>query len=91
MPSSEILKKKLISRFKAAMDIIDNNPCIETYKLIIELLEKVQHESVLPHKNSQALLFFHYYEVSPCWVSSGSQQEGFEGEIFEVFDDHNFY
>ena len=83
----EIEKAKLISRFKAAMDIVDNNPYLETYKLIVELLEKVQHESVL-HKTIEALA--HYYEVLPEWVSSEPEQEGFEGEIFEVFDDHNY-
>ncbi|QDA39554.1 hypothetical protein FHK66_13870 (plasmid) [Enterococcus faecium] len=53
----------------------------------IQLLEKVQHESVL-HKTIEALA--HYYEVLPDWVSSEPEQEGFEGEIFEVFDDHNY-
>jgi transcriptional regulator with XRE-family HTH domain len=83
----DIEKAKLISRFKAAMDIVDNNPYLETYKLIVELLEKVQHEPVL-HKTVEALA--HYYEVLPDWVSSEPEQEGFEGEIFEVFDDHNY-
>ena len=83
----DIEKAKLISRFKAAMDIVDNNPYLETYKLIVELLEKVQHEPVL-RKTIEALA--HYYEVLPDWVSSEPEQEGFEGEIFEVFEDHNY-
>lgn len=83
----DIEKAKLVSRFKAAMDVVDNNPYIETYKLIVELLEKVQHESVL-HKTIEALA--HYYEVLPDWVSSEREQESFEGEIFEIFDDHNY-
>lgn len=58
----DIEKAKLISRFKDAMDLVDNNPYLETYKLIVELLEKVQHESVL-HKTIEALA--HYYEVLP--------------------------
>ena len=83
----DIEKAKLVSKFKAAMDVVDNNPYLETYKLIVELLEKVQHEPVL-HKTVEALA--HYYEVLPDWVSSEPEQEGFEGEIFEVFDDHNY-
>lgn len=83
----DIEKAKLVSKFKEALDIVDNNPYIDTYKLIIELLEKVQHESLL-HKTIEALA--HYYEVLPDWVFSEPEQEEFEEEIFEVFDDHNF-
>ncbi|OFI07482.1 helix-turn-helix protein [Clostridium acetireducens DSM 10703] len=82
-----IEKAKLVSKFKEALDIVDNNPYMDTYKLIIELLEKVQHEVVL-HKTIEALA--HYYEVLPDWVVSEPEQEEFEEEIFEVFDDHNF-
>jgi adenylate kinase len=71
----------------SGLDIVDNNPYMDTYKLIIELLEKVQHEVVL-HKTIEALA--HYYEVLPDWVVSEPEQEEFEEEIFEVFDDHNF-
>lgn len=56
----EIEEAKLVSKIKTAMDIVDNNLYLETYKLIVELLEKVQHESVL-HKTVKALT--HYYEV----------------------------
>lgn len=83
----EIEKAKLVSKFKTAMDIVDHNPYLETYKLMVELLEKVQHESVL-HKTIEALA--HYYEVLPDGVSSEPEQEGFESELFEVFDDHNY-
>ena len=82
-----IEKAKLVSRFKEALDIVDDNPYMDTYKLIIELLEKAQHEIVL-HKTIEALA--HYYEVLPDWVASEPEQEEFEGEIFEVFDDHNY-
>ena len=51
----DIEKAKLVSKFKATMDVVDNNPYLETYKLIVELLEKVQHESIL-HKTVLALL-----------------------------------
>lgn len=71
----DIDKAKLVSRFKAAMDVVDNNPYLETYTLIVELMEKVQHESVLL-KTIKALV--HYYEVLPDWVSSEPEQEEFE-------------
>lgn len=83
----DIEKAKLVSRFKEALDILDNNPYMDTYKLIIELLEKSQHEVIL-HRTIEALS--HYYEILPDWVVSEPEQEEFEGEIFEVFDDHNF-
>ena len=83
----DIKKAKLVSRFKAALDMVENNPYIETYELMVELLEKVQHETIL-HKTIEALA--HYYEVLPDWVNSEPEQEGFEGEIFEVFDDNNY-
>ena len=83
----DIEKAKLVSRFKSVMDLVDKNPYLETYKLIMELLEKAQHEAVL-HKTIEALA--HYYEVIPGGVCSEPEQEGFEGEIFEVFDDHNY-
>lgn len=82
-----IEKAKLVSRFKEALDIVDNNPYIDTYKLIVELLEKAQQEVIL-HKTIEALA--HYFEVLPDWVASGPEQDEFEGEIFEVFDDYNF-
>lgn len=82
-----IEKAKLVLRFKKALDIVDNNPYMDTYKLIIELVEKVQHEVVL-HKTIEALA--HYCEVLPDWVVSEPEQEEFEEEIFEVFDDYNF-
>ncbi|WP_138202902.1 helix-turn-helix domain-containing protein [Haloimpatiens lingqiaonensis] len=82
-----IEKAKLISRFKEAMDIVDDNPYMDTYKLIVELMEKVQHESLV-HKTIEAL--GHYFEILPDWVSTGPEQDEFESEIFEVFDDNNF-
>lgn len=83
----DIEKAKLTSRFKQALDTVDNNPYMDTYKLMVELMEKVQHEVVL-HKTIEALA--HYYEVLPDWVNSEPEQEAFEGDIFEVFDDNNF-
>jgi len=83
----EIEKAKIISKFKEALDVVDNNPYMDTYKLIVELMSKVQHEVIL-HKTIEALA--HYYEVLPDWVHSEPEQAGFETEIFEVFDDHNY-
>ena len=83
----EIEKAKIVSKFKEAIDIIDNNPYMDTYKLLVELMSKVQHEAVL-HKTIEALA--HYYEVLPDWVNSEPEQEEFETEIYEVFDDHNY-
>jgi len=83
----DIEKARLVSRFKEALDVVDRNPYMDTCKLMVELLEKVQQEAVL-HKTVEALA--HYYEILPDWVNSQSEQDGFEAEIFEVFDDNNY-
>lgn len=83
----EIEKAKLAQRFKEAMDIVDNNPYMDTYKLIVELMEKVPHEIVL-HKTVEALS--HYYKVLPDWVSNGYEQDDFEEEIMEVFANNEY-
>ncbi|MFS0882213.1 transcriptional regulator [Metabacillus niabensis] len=82
-----IEKAKLISRFKQAIEVVEDNPKLDTFKLIIELLEKSQHEAIL-HKTIEALA--HYLEVLPDWVSTGPEQDEFESELFEVLDDNNF-
>lgn len=82
-----IEKAKLVSRFKATIEVVDENPYLDTFKLIVELLEKAQHEVIL-HKTIEAL--GHYHEVLPDWINSEPEQEEFESEIFEVFDDHNY-
>lgn len=82
-----IEKAKLVSRFKAAMEVVDDNPYMDTYKLLVELMEKAQHE-VLIHKTIEAL--GHYFDALPDWVTSNEEQQEFETEIFEVFDDNNF-
>ena len=83
----DIEKTRLLERLKNALDIVDDNPYMDTYKLIVTLLEKSQHEVVF-HKTIEALA--HYYGALPDWVVSEPEQEEFEEEIFEVFDDHNF-
>ncbi|MDU4910059.1 hypothetical protein [Clostridium baratii] len=82
-----IEKAKLINKFKSALEIVDPNPYIDTYKLITEILEKSQHE-IIVHKTIQALA--HYLEVLPDNITTGEEQSEFENEIFEVFDDNNF-
>lgn len=83
----EIEKAKLAERFKECMDIVDDNPYMDTYKLIVELMEKVPHEIVL-HKTIEALS--HYYKVLPDWVSNGPEQDDFEEEIIEVFANNDY-
>ncbi len=82
-----IEKAKLVARFKETLDIVDENPFIESYKLLVEVMEKAQHE-VLVHKTIEALA--HYFELLPDWVATSPEQDEFEEEIFEVFDDHNY-
>ena len=82
-----IEKAKLISRFKAVLDVSENNPYVDTYKLMVQLMEKAQQEVVL-HKTIEAL--GHYYNVLPDTVSTGTQQDEFESQIFDIFDDNNF-
>ncbi|HEY5556333.1 hypothetical protein [Acetobacterium sp.] len=83
----DIEKARLVSRFKEALDVVDRNPYMDTCRLMVELLEKVQQEPVL-QKTVEALA--HYYEILPDWVNSQPEQDGFEAEIFEVFDDNNY-
>lgn len=82
-----IEKAKLINKFKSALEIVDPNPYIDTYKLITEILEKAQHE-IIVHKTIEALA--HYLEILPNDITTGGEQAEFESEIFEVFDDNNF-
>lgn len=81
-----IQKAKIVSRFKEALDIIDDNPYMDTYKLITELLSKAQHKAIF-HKTVEALA--HYLEVLPDRISSDEGQDEFENEIFRVFNDYN--
>jgi len=83
----DIDKTKLILRFKDSMDVVEKNPYMETYQLLVELMEKAQHEELL-QKTIEALA--HYYQVLPDWVSSGPEQDEYEGELFELFDDYNY-
>lgn len=84
---SDIEKAKLVARFKQSLDVIEDHLFIDTYKLMLELLEKRLPEPIL-HKTVEGLA--HYLEVLPDWVSTGSEQDEFESELFEVLGDHNY-
>lgn len=79
-----IEKARLVARFQ---ELLNETPYIETYKLIIELLEKAEHEAMF-HKTIEALA--HYLDVLPDFASSSEEQDEFENELFDVFDDHNY-
>lgn len=82
-----IEKVKIMNKFKSALEVVDPNPYIDTYKLMVEILEKGQQEAIV-HKTIQALA--HYLEVLPDKITTGEEQMEFESEIFEVFDDYNY-
>lgn len=82
-----IEKAKLMNKFKSALEVVDPNPYIDTYKLMVEILEKGQHEPIV-HKTIEALA--HYLEILPDKITTGEEQMEFESEIFEVFDDYNY-
>ena len=82
-----IEKVKIMNKFKSALEVVDPNPYIDTYKLMVEILEKGQQEAIV-HKTIQALA--HYLEVLPDKITTGEEQKEFESEIFEVFDDYNY-
>lgn len=82
-----IEKAKVMEKFKQAMDIVDDNPYLDTYKLMAELMEKAQTEPLL-HKTIEGLA--HYFKVLPDWVSSGHEQEDFEDELLEVLSSNDY-
>lgn len=82
-----IEKAKLTQKFKEALDIVDNNPHMESYKIMVELMEKVPYEIILK-RIIEAL--GHYYEVIPNWVSSDDVQDEFEEDIFEIFENNEY-
>ena len=71
----------------SALEIVDPNPYIATYKLMVEILEKGQHEAIV-HKTIEALA--HYLGILPDKITTGEDQMEFESQIFEVFDDYNY-
>ncbi|WP_100489117.1 YdaS family helix-turn-helix protein [Sporolactobacillus pectinivorans] len=82
-----IEKEKLIQRFKETLEQVDKHPYMDTYRIIIELLEQAESEIIL-QKTIQGLA--HYLNVLPGDITTGSEQEEFEAALFEVLDDHNY-
>lgn len=83
----DIEKAKLIKKFRNMINKTEHQPYLDTFKLVLELLDKAQHEPTF-HKTIEGLA--HYLEVLPDWVSTGPEQDEFESELFEVLDDHNY-
>jgi transcriptional regulator with XRE-family HTH domain len=83
----DIEKAKLIEKFRNMLNRAEHQPYLDTFKLVLELLDKAQQEPVF-HKTIEALA--HYLEVLPDWVSTGPEQDEFESELFEVLDDYNY-
>lgn len=84
---NDIEKAKIVTKLKSSMDIVDNNPYIDTYKLFAELMERSQHEPLV-HKTIEALA--HYFKALPNWVSSGEEQDDFEEEILEILANYDY-
>ena len=82
-----IEKAKIVQRFKEALETVDEHPFIDTYRIVIELLEQAGTEIIF-HKTLQGLA--HYLNVLPGDISTGADQEEFESALFEVLDDHNY-
>lgn len=80
-------KAKLAARFKAAIEVADDNPYLEVFALVVKLLEKSQHEAIF-HRTIEGLA--HYLEVLPDFIDSDESQSEFESELFEVLDDYNY-
>ena len=60
---------------------------METYNIIVELVEKVPHETIF-NKTIEALA--HYYNIIPKQINKGFDQEDFEEELFEVFSNNEY-
>ncbi|WP_139692755.1 YdaS family helix-turn-helix protein [Sporolactobacillus terrae] len=82
-----IEKTKLVQRFKKSLERVDDHPYMDTYRIILELLEQAESEIIL-QKTIQGLA--HYLNVLPGDISTGPEQEEFEAALFEVLDDYNY-
>lgn len=80
-------KAKLIERFKASLEIVDQHPFMDSYRILVELMDRSGTEAIL-HKTLQGLA--HYLNVLPEGITTGPEQEEFESALFEVLDDHNY-
>ena len=82
-----IEKAKLVQRFKESLEVIDRHPFIDSYRILMELLEQAGTEDIF-HKTLQGLA--HYLNVLPGDISTGQEQREFEAALFEVLDDYNY-
>lgn len=82
-----IEKAGIVKRFKESLEVVDRHPFMDSYRIIIELLEQAGTEAIL-HKTLQGLA--HYLNVLPEDISTGDEQKEFESALFEVLDDHNY-
>ncbi|RYM00253.1 helix-turn-helix domain-containing protein [Sporolactobacillus sp. THM7-7] len=82
-----IEKARLIQRFKETLEAVDKHPYMDTYRIIVELLERADSEVIL-HKTIQGLA--HYLNVLPDDITTGEEQEEFESALFDVLDDYNY-
>ena len=83
----EIEKAKLMEKFRTIINRADHQPYLDTFKLVLELLDKAQHEPTF-HKAVEGLA--KSLEVLPDWVSTGPEQDEFESELFDLLDDYNY-
>ena len=82
-----IEKARIIQLFKESLEVVNRHPFMDSYRIVVELLEQAGTEIIL-HKTLQGLA--HYLNVLPGDISTGEEQEEFEAALFEVLDDHNF-
>ena len=82
-----IEKAKIIEGFKGSLEAVDKHPFMDSYRIIVELLNQAGGEAIL-HKTLQALA--HYLNVLPGDITTGEGQEEFESALFEVLDDYNY-
>lgn len=80
-------KAKLVERFKTSLEIVDRHPFMDSYRILVALLDQAGTEAIL-HKTLQGLA--HYLNVLPEGITTGSEQEEFEAALFEVLDDNNY-
>jgi len=82
-----IEKASIVKKFRESLEVVDKHPFIDSYRIIVELMEQVGTEIIL-HKTLQGLA--HYLNVLPSDISTGDEQKEFETALFEVLDDHNY-
>lgn len=83
--AAEIDQEMLVDKFKSLVENPLSNK--DTVSLFIKLLDDAPTEPLL-HKTLEGLA--HYLDVLPREISTEVEQEEFEGDLFEVFDDHNY-